>query len=55
MITAAAAAAQKLGYSTLKAKQMDVAIVMGIVSERDVFTTLISYKIWGKSVLWQGV
>ena len=36
MITAASAAAQKLG---LKAKQIDV--VMGIVSERDVFTTLI--------------
>ena len=39
MVTAASAAAQKLiGYSALKAKQMDV--VMGIVSERDVFTTL---------------
>ena len=40
MITGASPAAQKLGYSTLKAKQMDV--VMGIVSERDVFTTLIT-------------
>ena len=40
MITAASAAAQKLGYSTLKAKQMDV--VVGIVSEHDVFTTLIT-------------
>ena len=38
MVTAASAVAQKLGYSTLKAKQMDV--VMGIVSECDVFTTL---------------
>ena len=38
---AASAAAQKLiGYSALKAKQMDV--VMGIVSERDVFTTVIT-------------
>ena len=41
MVTAASAAAQKLiGYSALKAKQMDV--VMGIVSERYVFTTLIT-------------
>ena len=52
MITAATAAAQKLGYSTMKAKKMDVAIVMGIVSEGDVFTTLIIYEIWEKSVLW---
>ena len=37
MVTAASAAAQKLGYSA--AKQMDV--MMGIVSECDVFTTLI--------------
>ena len=41
LVTAASAAAQKLiGYSALKAKQMDV--VMGIVSERDVFTTVIT-------------
>ena len=40
MVAAASAAAQKLGYSALKAKQMDV--VMGIVSESDVFTTLIT-------------
>ena len=40
MITAASAALQKLGYSALKAKQMD--IVIGIFSERDVFTTLIT-------------
>ena len=40
MITAASTAAQKLGYSSLIAKQMDV--VMGIVSDRDVFTTLIT-------------
>ena len=38
MITAASAAAQRLGYSTLKAKQIDV--VMGIVSGRDVFAIL---------------
>ena len=35
--------------SALKAKQMDV--VMGIVSERDVFTNS-NYEIWEKSVLW---
>ena len=41
VVTTASAAAQKLiGYSDLKAKQMDV--VMGIVSDRDVFTTLIT-------------
>ena len=38
VITAALAAAQRLGYSTLKVKQMD--IVMGIVSGRDVFAIL---------------
>ena len=48
MVTAASAAAQKLGYSALKAKQMDV--VMGIVSERDVFNS--NYGMWEKSVLW---
>ena len=37
VITTASAAAQKLGYSALKVKQMDV--VMGIVSERDVLIT----------------
>ena len=43
VVTAASAAAQKLGYSS---KQMDV--VIGIVSERDVFTTLITR--YGKSL-----
>ena len=38
VVTAALPAAQKLGHSGLKAKQMDV--VMGIMSERDVVTTL---------------
>ena len=48
MVTAASAAAQKLGYSALKVRQMDV--VMGIVSERDVFTTL-NYEIWEVCVM----
>ena len=39
MVTAASAAAEKLSYSTLKAKQMNV--VMDIMSKRNVFTTLI--------------
>ena len=54
VITAGAAAAQKLGYSTLKAKPMDVAIVIGIVSERDVLRCFYNsnYEILGKSVLW---
>ena len=38
VIPAVSAAAQKLSYLTLKAKQIDV--VMGIVSKHDVFTTL---------------
>ena len=38
VITTDSAVEQKLDYSFLKAKQMDV--VMGIVSERNVFTTL---------------
>ena len=40
VVNAASAAAQKLRYSALKVRQMDV--VMGIVSERDVFTTRIT-------------
>ena len=53
MVTAASAAAQKLiGYSALKTKQMDV--VMGILSERDVFYNS-NYEIWEKSVLWSPV
>ena len=39
MVTAASAAAQKLGLLSSERKQMNV--VMGIVSESDVFTTLI--------------
>ena len=40
VVTVTSAGAQKLGYSALKAKQIDV--IMRIVSERDVFTILIT-------------
>ena len=52
VITAASVAAQKLGYSALKAKQMDV--VMEIVSERDVSSQVERREKRSGSKDWQG-
>ena len=47
MITTASPAAQKIGYSALKPKQMDV--VMRIMGEHDVFTTTLITR-YGKGL-----